>query len=120
LNLQLFAHAVNTAQYDQILASFVTFCLPTQPSEEVPLAWLSSLAREPKKSKALLLSSASLGYGWMGHVENRVDVSNNGRRFYSQALGRLRSTLSQPALNSDLLPTILMLLLYEVFLFSRQ
>ncbi|QKX57516.1 uncharacterized protein TRUGW13939_04630 [Talaromyces rugulosus] len=120
LNLQLFSHAVNTAQYDQILASFVTFCLPTQTSEEVPLAWLSSLAREPKKSRALLLSSASLGYGWMGHVENRVDVSNNGRRFYSQALGRLRSTLSQPALISDLLPTILMLLLYEIFEYGTQ
>ncbi|CRG88345.1 putative protein AN5342 [Talaromyces islandicus] len=120
LNLHAFAHAVNTAQYDQILASFVTFCLPTQTSEEVPLAWLSSLAREPKKSRALLLSSASLGYGWMGHVENRLDMSNNGRKFYSHALGRLRSTLSQPVLGSDLLPTILMLLLYEMFEYGTQ
>lgn len=118
LDLQQFSHAVNTAQYDQILASFVTFCLPTQTSEEVPLVWLSSLVMEPVKSRTLLLSSASLGYGWIGHVENRADVLKKGRMFYSHALVQLRSTLSQPTPSPDLLPIILILLLYEVFLFN--
>ncbi|KAH8694104.1 hypothetical protein BGW36DRAFT_384377 [Talaromyces proteolyticus] len=121
-NMQSFAHVINSAQYNQLLSSFVTFCLPKQTSEDVPLAWLSSLAKESRKSDILLLATASLGFGWMGHMENRPDVLKNGLIFYGRALEHLRAILSrrQPKLSPDLLPTIMMLLLYEIFEFGTQ
>ncbi|KAL1963382.1 hypothetical protein VTN77DRAFT_8398 [Rasamsonia byssochlamydoides] len=121
-NLQKLACLVEAAQHDQALASFVTYCLPARASEEVPLSWLSSLARIPKKTRALPLAASTLCYGWIGHVENRPDIVDDGLRLYSRTLEDLQEVLRQnePALQPEILPTMQLLVLYELFEFGTE
>lgn len=115
-NLQIAAGLVEVAQHDQALAFFVTCCLPARASEEVPLSWLSSLAMMPKKTNALLLAASTLGYGWVGHVENRPDVAGYGLKLYNRTLEDLQEILREndPTLEPEILPTMQLLVLYEV------
>lgn len=106
--------AVSKALYDQSFSSFITFCLPERASEEVPLAWLLSLYQGSLCSETLSLAAASVGYGWIGHEVYSSDALYRGRSLYCSALSSAQGLLSSSKYTEQLLPTIMMLLLYEV------
>lgn len=109
-----FAQAVNKALYDQSFSSFITFCLPERASEDVPLAWLLSLYQGPVCSDTLSLAAAGVGYGWIGHEAHSSDALYCGRSLYCSALSSAQGLLRGSKYAEELLPTIMMLLLYEV------
>lgn len=109
-----FTQAVNRGLYDQSFSSFITFCLPERASEEVPLAWLLSLYQGSVCSKTLSLAAAGVGYGWIGHEVHSGDALYRGRSLYCSALSTAQSLLGRSRYTEELLPTIMMLLLYEV------
>jgi hypothetical protein len=109
-----FTQAVNKALYDQSFSSFITFCLPERASEEVPLAWLLSLYQGSVCSETLSLAAAGVGYGWIGHEMHSSDALYRGRSLYCSALSSAQGLLSGSKYTEELLPTMMMLLLYEV------
>lgn len=106
--------ALNKALYDQSFSSFITFCLPERASEEVPLAWLLSLYQGSVCSNTLSLAAAGVGYGWIGHEVHSSDALYRGRSLYCSALSSAQGLLRSSKYTEELLPTIMMLLLYEV------
>jgi hypothetical protein len=115
-NLQGLTCFVEAAQHDQALACFVTYCLPSSASEEVPLSWLASLARIRKETKVLHLAASTVTYGWIGHVDNKPDIIGDSLRLYSRTLEDLQEIIRQdgPTFGSEVLPTMQLLVLYEV------
>lgn len=120
-----FTQAVSKALYDQSFSSFITFCVPERASEEVPLAWLLSLYQGSVCSNTLSLAAAGVGYGWIGHEAHSNDALYRGRSLYCSALSSAQGLLSSSNYAEQLLPTIMMLLLYEagcttIFIKSRS
>jgi hypothetical protein len=63
-------------------------------------------------------AAASLGYGWIGHVENRPEIVYNGLRLHSDALKYLHNVLRHPEPESqpEVHEIMQLLVLYEVCL----
>ncbi|EEA19130.1 ccr4 associated factor [Talaromyces marneffei ATCC 18224] len=120
LEPQSFAQAANQALYDQSFSSFITLCLPERASMDVPLAWLLSLHHGSIYSKTLSLAAAGVGYGWIGHEVHSSDALYLGRSLYCSALSSAQDLLNGSKYTEGLLPTIMMLLLYELFEFGTQ
>lgn len=109
-----FPQTVNKALYDQSFSSFITFCLPERASEDVPLVWLLSLYQGSVCSNTLSLAAAGVGNGWIGHEVHSKDALYRGRSLYCSALSSAQGLLRDSKYTEELLPTIMMLLLYEV------
>lgn len=63
-----------------------------------------------------MVAAAGLGYGWIGHVENRPEIVYNGLRLHSDALKHLHVMLRhlQPELHPEVHAAMQLLVLYEV------
>jgi hypothetical protein len=90
--------------------------LPTKASEEIPLSWLYSLTATSQKQGVIPHAAAAIGYGWIGHSENRLDLVRNSLGLYTNVLRQLRQLIERDRSSYfvELIPSMQLLFLYEV------
>ncbi|EED12247.1 conserved hypothetical protein [Talaromyces stipitatus ATCC 10500] len=71
-------------------------------------------------SNALSLAAAGVGYGWIAHEMHSWDALYRGRSLYCSALSSAQRLISSSEYTDELLPIMMMLLLYELFEFGTQ
>lgn len=107
--------------HDEILADFLTHCVPAGATQEVPLSWLRALMPMEKEIDALPLAMSALAVGWAGHADGEPQLIDKGLQLYSAAVRQLRADI--PVARTaplQVLATTALFTLYELCEFGSE
>ena len=109
------------AGHGQLLRLLVEQCLPPVRSatQEVPLAWLRSVAAIQQRDVPLTLAMSALGFGWSASIGDDCVPMGHGMECYSAATKELRlCVLTAPPLTT--MCTMTLMATYELYEFGRE